>query len=633
MPSWRSFGGLALSVWLAGAASAAAGDLSGPREPLTFRDMGLYGGWNEYWLSEACSFNHFIVQAVVDGKGQISGHGMEKESDWGQWLRRARTCGKRIIADLEVLDWPKAEDRLACYKAGLDRFMQGVDEDLLYAITLGEENTYWDGHLEVLRGVYAYAKQKYDVPVYQWYSPYASPPGFGWPHLPADGWLIDEYAHGGASFEQFVRSYAVHQLPVLQIVWGAPLMDCFNWEKSGEPAFDWQLAVCRKYGIPCSFFVWEGHGNVWGWSPEALPPTQAVYERALEWSRRASPMELAPYERLWDDGASLQPLPLACARDGTVSFVEDFRSGGGHVAAGAAIQGFRELRWDGGPLELRPRQPGPAVAVLLYPLRCDFPLRSLQVQVAGRCEERLAGRLEVAASADGRTWTPAQVLSGVGVVTLDLSGQAPFAGGREVRVRVLLSGRCERVGDVPVAVDEVRVAGAFEPPADKVIRLPAAPGISVRWDANFVGAALPFTATVDNEKELESLPGALGTHGVAGSANTVTVRQKLLCDTGIDLHEVVSKNYADQGNYGAVNSLGLSLDGQTVLLQQSTSGLAAGVDLVMNVKDDARFRGLKEFWVHLTMTCGCGVKTATTNRITALRIEGRGTLPVAKAGD
>ena len=61
----------------------------GPREPLTFRDMGLYGGWNEYWLKDDCPFDFFIVQAVMSGD-KISGHGQEGAT-WNEYLMSART--------------------------------------------------------------------------------------------------------------------------------------------------------------------------------------------------------------------------------------------------------------------------------------------------------------------------------------------------------------------------------------------------------------------------------------------------------------------------------------------------------------------------------------------------------------
>lgn len=607
----------------------AAKHVPGPREPLTCHDMGVYGGWNEYWLSDKCPFDFFVVQAWVDlEKRDISAHGMADESRWGQQLRRARAKGKRVIADVTPLGWKRSADPLPLFKKALASFMEGVDEDLLYCITLDEENIFWNGHEEVLRKMYEYAKEKYRVPVYQWYSPSASPPGFGWPHLPADGWLIDEYGHCGPTFEQFVRSYAVLQLPVIQIVWAAPLMNDFDWEKSGEPAFDWQLSVCRKYGVPCSFFLWEGHGNVWGWSADALPASKEVFLRCVEESRRAAVSNLKPYESLWDDYPSLQPLSLTCLVDKTVSFKEDFLAGGGHVTAGAAVSGFRDLRWNGGPLELRPRQAGVSRAVLQYPLQCDFPMSNLKVCVVGRVDPRLKGRIAVVASADGPTWTREQVLTTSGTLSLSLAGNREFDSCRSLSVRVILSGQGKKIGDTPAAVESISVSGAFDPPKEKLIHLPAAPGVPMRWDANFAGASILFTGEVENQKELETGLGFVGTHGVAGVGNTVAIRQRFVCETGVDLMKVVSRNYADEPNYASTNSLGISLDGQTLVAQQATSGKAYGVDLTLDMTGDPRFRNVKEFWVHLVMRCGCGAKTPTVNRIMGLTLEGVGVSPV-----
>jgi len=615
---------ISLCLLLSATATLWAGDLPGPREPLTFHDMGLYGGWNDYWLSDECPFNFFIVQAWVRPEGGTVAHGMSEESTWGQWLRRANEKGKRIVAVVTPLDSGEAKDPLAHFQAALDSFLQGVDESLLYGITLDEENVFWDGHAERLCELYRYVKENYNVPVYQWWSPYASPPGFGWPHLPADGWLIDEYARGGVSFEHFVRSYVVHQLPVIQIVWAAPLMADFNWERSGDSAFDWQLRVCRKYGIPCGFFMWEGHGNVWGWSPDALPASKAVHERAVQWTHRAAASQLEPYKAIWDDLPSLQPQTLVCTESGNLSFEEDFLSSGGLVAAGAAIKGFRDLRWDGGPLELRPRQPGPASATLLYPLHCDFPTKRLRITVTGRVEPSLAGCIELSASADGDNWTPAQAMAGQGKVTIDLSGYARFKLSREVWVRVVLSGRSKRVDDVPAAVETITVNGQLVPPSEKAIRLPVVPGLPVQWQTGFEGATMLLTAHVDNREHLEIGNGFVGTHGTDGYVNTVILRQRFVADKGIDLNRITSTNYADEQNFAATNFLGGSLDGRNVLVEQTTSGAAQGTELVLDLSTNEQFRDVQEFWVHLTMTSACGVKTGTTNSITGLAIEGIG---------
>jgi len=108
----------------------------------------------------------------------------------------------------------------------------------------------------------------------------------------------------------------------------------------------------------------------------------------------------------------------------------------------------------------------------------------------------------------------------------------------------------------------------------------------------------------------------------------VTIRQKLTCPEGFDLQKVVSRNTADQVNFGATNKLAVSLDGKNVLVEQATSGTARDADLILDLAADARFRNLKSFWVHLTMTNASGMKTGTSNRVTSLRVEGAGTTVV-----
>lgn len=285
--------------------------------------------------------------------------------------------------------------------------------------------------------------------------------------------------------------------------------------------------------------------------------------------------------------------------------------------------GFRDVRWAGGPLELRPRNKGAASARLQYPLHSQFPLSNISVQAAGK------GALAFSASPDGRRWTAARSLPASGALNLTLANDPLFKNSTDVWVRVDLKGTARAAGEVVASLQSLQVKGNFQEPQVKEIELPVATGTPLQWKADMNGALL-FTSNIDNAANLVSERGSLGIRGTEGNANVVTIRQKFVCPAGLDLQKVISVNSGDQPNYGATNKLGLSLDGTTVLTELSTSGVANNAELSLDLASQPALRNVKEFWVFLTMTNGSGVKTAISNRITGLRIEGMGFKP-AKA--
>ena len=85
------------------------------------------------------------------------------------------------------------------------------------------------------------------------------------------------------------------------------------------------------------------------------------------------------------------------------------------------------------------------------------------------------------------------------------------------------------------------------------------------------------------------------------------------------------ESYAHR-SLGSFNTIGLSLDGREPILVQTTrgkegkSGAYRGM-LEIDASGDQRFLNVRELWVHLTMTNGCGVATRTSNKLLRCEVE------------
>lgn len=183
-----------------GAAGNAVAEIPGPREPLTFRNSALYCGWNDYLVRADSPFDFLLVQ----GNGPFEGR---DNAPWNEWLKKARKNGKRVIALLNpqvkkangefynISTCPSDEASLDGLVRVMSEFLDQVDVNELYAVSLSEEHIFWNGEAERLNVLYDKLKAKYKVPVYQWYSPSGegSVPGLNWPNLKADGWLTSMF--------------------------------------------------------------------------------------------------------------------------------------------------------------------------------------------------------------------------------------------------------------------------------------------------------------------------------------------------------------------------------------------------------------------------------------------------------
>ncbi|MCC6579422.1 MAG: hypothetical protein IT440_03215 [Phycisphaeraceae bacterium] len=344
-----------------------------------------------------------------------------------------RTVGRRFIVQIDVFD---AQDRYnithwlpmlsdEAYESRVDAALAGLDLTQVYAVTLDEENGYWNEQQEILDHLYDYIKANYDVPVYQWYSPSAFPPGFGYPVLKADGWMSDEYwlgdgtdyASGFAAFEKYVRRYLVHGKPFVHMLWAAPDFEAEPYE--GPLVFDEQLDVCRKYNVPVAFFAYAPSNDSWGWNSNAPSATQARWQIILQ--ERLDALAVTDSERYarWDDVAPAEPVELVFS-GATAVYEDDFTAVGTTPAKfmdDATITGFRDLLWnDAHELCLRAADDGERIVRLVYHFVSATAMANLAVTLTESTEsEDAANTVEV--SADGINWLPVSQISAFSNVT------------------------------------------------------------------------------------------------------------------------------------------------------------------------------------------------------------------------
>ena len=436
----------------------------GPRDPLSFQDSGLYGGFpNSYFCTPTTPFTFFAVQAVpYPGRSNAT---------WNNGLHLARQSGKRIIAVLhpqisdgqggyygisELTDSSTTAE-LNALAGVVDEFLSQVNESDLQAITLGEENIFWSGRESQLNYLYDRIKTNHSVPIYQWHSPSSTgtAPGIsGWPNLKADGWVADEYFLDQPAMEKNMRAYVIEQKPVIQTIWagGSAITSVpFIPQRFAE-----QISVLKKYNIPGSYFTWSGVGGYTGYDYGAPEETKAKFQMVLDAVEQAK-LDGGPDFSSWDSVPWQTPVIALAqnasgkaatyrenyAQDRVVRFIND-----------AAITGFANLRWDSSAVELRPRQAGTAQASVAYTFQSPGTLAYLKViapafQNAG---QDAAVSMSVF-DANGTLVRTTQLTSDR--MTLGISGAE--LSGRQFKVVYSMNGTAAAAGDVLAGVNSVQV--------------------------------------------------------------------------------------------------------------------------------------------------------------------------------
>ena len=179
------------------------------RTPLTFRDCGLYcnyGMWHGIRPETEDSTNMLPASRAVSDRSPWTFYVMqyhapkERRPDFdGASIREMAKNGKKVILRAGVGRMHK-DPNVDELEQRLVTMFREVNPDWLYAITLDEEQIFWNGWGPALTELYHRCKKRWpELPVYQWWSPMQVPnvrAKSGWTAIPADGWMIDLYGRG-----------------------------------------------------------------------------------------------------------------------------------------------------------------------------------------------------------------------------------------------------------------------------------------------------------------------------------------------------------------------------------------------------------------------------------------------------
>ncbi|MBT5610331.1 MAG: hypothetical protein HN742_08605 [Lentisphaerae bacterium] len=544
-------------------------------------------------------------------------------------LRETNSRGKLNLVGLYCFDRVTYAKPMSEYIGAIDRVLAGIDMGRVHAFFLGEENVTWNKGLDVLNGLYDHVKSRTDVPIYQWYSM----PMLHHPKQRADGWIIDPYGMRREAFRRYLMKYVVLGKPVINCLHATPEGRFSYHNSAAHDATVEQMAVCREFNVPMFFFcVDKTHGSPYIWLHSDDPENVRIREWLLKEISRIRVTDTSTLPATSADYSSGRPVAVAGDREHRFSFRETFAT----VAEpsfidDAFINGFLSLRWDGvaEALHIRRGPSGRDVVELIYHFVSEFELSGMVAELNGSVAGDGA-RVSVGVSVNGHSFGQSASTAGKGDFTLVADGGDSAAlVGKEFWVRLRMEAG-SATGEA-IRLDGLNVACGVAPPEKREIDLSSNVDGNVSYEEDFQTQAHLHVAEITNLTELVWERGYVGTHGIKGKGNEVTMRQRFVSAT--PLREIrVAMDSSGHRALGSFNSLGLSLDGGEPLVtdtsrgKEEKEGKAKGRyqgTLELDTSEDGRFSGVKAFWVHLTMANTCGAKTRTSNRITGYRVSAK----------
>jgi len=269
---------------------------------------------------------------------------------------------------------------------------------------------------------------------------------------------------------------------------------------------------------------------------------------------------------------------------------------------------------------------------LSYRFTSPFPMKELVGELEGEIQGSEADAVQLMLSPNGREY-----------------GFAPHAYGRPngnaFRLTTVGSDRFEDshgfwvriAADLgpksSVVVRGFRTACRVKPPWRPQVTLqPQEDGLAI-YRETFQSTRLIHLAEIENGSALEWDAGRMFIRGQRSGPVRVAVRQRFVTPVPLRAIVVRVRNAANRQEGGAANLVGLSLDGQSLVVREATpasAGLFEG-ETEVRLDDPARLAEARQFFLHIELSNRAGAPAIPSNWVSCIEVVARTAGPDAMA--
>ncbi|MAT14823.1 MAG: hypothetical protein CMJ46_06080 [Planctomyces sp.] len=530
------------------------------------------------------------------------------------WNTHAQRAGELGYAFLPRVHFWDGRDRfegplrdIEVYWNRLDRFLGAVDLENFTGIVLAEENVHYGGRPEVLTELYHRVKEKYDVEVWQWWSPMDQVPASGgW--IPADGWVIDLYFMGQPQFRRQVQKYLVTGKPLVVMPWAGQMDFNRDLTESQWAANQAQLDTAVEYNLPVAFFWVYGTGTHFGGDRN---PPQTEMNRINHWvwdyieRVRQLPSDYDGFDTADSGTGDIQEIgPTEADRlvyfDGFADqkWIDD-----------ASVAGFRDFRMDGEALSVQGYRGRDIDCSIEYEFAGKLAASYPQVGLDALRNEEFDGEVELAVSTTGEDWiTTTQKQGGPAHLQLATMDHKEFAATNSFHVRIRVKGKSLGANTPVVKLDNLRIDSGIEAPENREVELVTRDGdsSSLQFTEEFLSQKFRYDADINNLDQIEWYKGRIGVRLRPGGTDVALV-WKVTAPVPVRHIQVRMDGRANRVHLGAYNYLDISPDGEQWSHETNTSDKEVDGNgwvresLTIDTGDDSTFDGVTEFYVRVRL--------------------------------